>query len=206
MKFLTPLFILSALVSCGPAPEIEKRAPLFSTEEKLVVLSEKADKEVIISKYKNSIKLRCNFIIDDKADASVSLDNSFFFSINLAAEEKPINLSVSKNGQKFTVGFRVKQFDILPENPIIHPDGSIELMKQTPMVELLVRGREVKGKNDKKYDRSVFINEKQPVILIDLFPKKYPHIVKCALETVIPEEYADQYVITPPVVETPVVE
>jgi hypothetical protein len=83
-------------------------------------------------------------------------------------------------------------------NPIKYPNGDIEIMKDTPMVELLVRGREVKGSLDKKYDRSVYLNEKQPVIITNLFPEKYPHIVKCQLITVIPENYKDQYLITSP--------
>ncbi len=198
MKLITSFVVLSALVSCAPAPEIKKRDPLFTTEEKIVVLSEKADKEILSAKYNNSIKLRCDFILDNNSDANITLNQAFFFEVNLAAGEHPKNLTVFKNGHNFTVGFRVKQFDILPENTINYANGVTEVMKDTPLVELLVRGREVNGKFDKKYDRSVYLNEKQPVILTDLFPEKYPHILKCQLITVVPDNYKDQYLIISP--------
>ena len=203
MKLITSLVVLSALVSCAPAPEIKKRSPLFTTEEKLVVLSDKADKEIMSAKYNNSINLRCDFIIDNKPDANITLNSAFYFSVNLAAGEHPINLTVFKNGHNFTVGFRVKQFDILPENKITYANGVTEILKDTPLVELLVRGREVKGNFDKKYDRSVYVNEKQPVIITDLFPEKYPHILKCQLETVISENYKEQNEIILPTKEDP---
>ena len=53
-----------------------------------------------------------------------------------------------KRFRNFTVGFRVKMFDILPENQIKYPNGDTEIMRDTPLVELLVRGREVKGERE----------------------------------------------------------
>lgn len=202
MKLFISIAVLTGLVSCAPAPEIKKRAPLFKTEERLVVLSEKADKEVIISKYKNSINLRCDFMIDNQEDANITNLSGSGFTVNLANSEAPTNLVFKmNNGQVFTVGMQVKTFDILPEMIIPHVSGSVYQMKQTPFVELIIRGRDVHGKKDKRYEKSMLAYENIPVAITDLFPKKYPHFMKCELQTVIAKAFEDQYVIILPTKE-----
>lgn len=199
MKSYLSLAVLSALISCAPAPEIKKRAPLFTSTEKLVVLSEKADKEVITSKYNDSIKLRCDFMIDNKADTNVTFLTGTGFTVNLALGEAPTNLVFKMlNGQVFTAGVQVKKFDILPEVSLPHASGDLYLMKQTPVVELVIRGRDVHGRKDKRYQKTVVAYENLSVSLTDLFPKEYPHYMKCEVQTVIPKSYSDQYQIFPP--------
>jgi hypothetical protein len=202
MKFLLPVLFITLLTSCGPAAKIKKRAPLFSKEEKLVVLSEKADKEVIISKYKNKINLRCDFMIDNNPKTNVTYLSGAGFTVNLAMSEAPTNLVFKMlNGQVFTAGVRVKKFDILPELILPHESGTTYVMKQTPVVELVIRGRDVHGKKDKRYEKTIVAHENLAVTLTDLFPKKYPHFLKCELQTIIPEGYKDQYQIIPPTKE-----
>ncbi len=207
MKTPLSFVLLTILASCGPAPEIKKRAPLFTTEEKLVVLSEKADKEVIISKYKNTIKLKCDFMIDNKADTNVTNLTGAGFTVNLAASEAPTNLVFKMlNGQVFTAGVQVKKFDILPEKVLLHEAGSTYIMKQTPVVELVIRGRDVHGKKDKRYQAKRIAYENIAVTITDLFPKNYPHFLKCEVQTVVPEGYQDQYQVIPPMKEAAPVE
>lgn len=200
MKILLSALII-AVAGCGRAPEIKKRKPLFTTTENQVRISEKADLEIIRLKYKNKINLRCDFFIDNRANFDLTTATSFAgFTANIAAGESPLNLiSTMANGQKFTTGVRVKQFDIFPEITFTDENGVLHQMKDSPMVELIIRGRDVLGNRDQRFERTVYLNEKNSVIITDLYPKKYPHILKCKLETTAAEGYEADYKETQPV-------
>lgn len=64
MKTLISFAVLSALVSCGPAPELKRRAFLTSSPEKLadgrLNLDNKTRDEVLVIKYENKVMLNCD--------------------------------------------------------------------------------------------------------------------------------------------------
>jgi hypothetical protein len=192
MKTIFTVLILSAVASCGPAQQIKHRAPLFENKDKLVVVSDKADKDIIAEKYHHEIDLNCSFIIDNRADTNITGFTPAGFTKNLARGEVPTHLLFTmNNGQKFTAGVRVKKFDILPEVKLNLPDGSVRVLRATPVVELIVRGRDILRKKDKRYERSMTLYENSSVVFTDLFPKKYPHLFKCELQTKPDERYKD---------------
>lgn len=205
MKTYLPFLVFAAVVACAPAPEIKHRAPLFKKSENLVVLSEKADQDLITTKFKKSIKLKCDFFIDNRPDFDLSTARLFSgFTVNLATGEVPANLlSTMANGQMFTTGVRVKSLDIVPELSYKDEKDVLHVMKNTPLVELIIRGRDVRGNSDKRYETHRLLGEQRPIIVTDLYPSKYPHILKCELQTTIAKDFESDYTEIAPVVEEP---
>lgn len=189
------IFSLIALVfvlSCGRAPEIKRRQPLFTSTDNLVVLSDKANREVLLTKYQNKISLICNFRIDNRPGYDISSFNFSGFTVNLAAGEGPMDLGAKMdNGQSFTVAMRVTEFDILPEVKIPGYE-----MKNSPVVKLLIRGREIHGSRVENVEREIILYERVGVEMKDLFPGSYPQDLICKLHTEPKEEYRDEWVKT----------
>lgn len=191
MKRMLGLLLISTVVSCGRAPEIKKREPLFSSWENQVVLSQKADPEVVIWKYKNSIVLKCDFLLDGYISS---------FSSNLAAGEGPRALSLrANNGKNYRLEMRVQEFDIVPE-ALVESEGKTYQMKQTPVVKLVIRGMEVDGDKEKRSEKELVLNERLRYHVTDLFSRKED--VMCTLHTDINPDYADDWVDVTPKPET----
>lgn len=193
---IASLALLIAVIGCGRAPEIKTRAPLFTSTDKLVV-SEKADKDLIRTKFQNAINLKCSFFVSNWSGFNTNLldpTKMAGFSVNVARGETADNFFVEHPVKhKFTTGIRVRKLDILPEATVPGANGITHRMKDTPEVELVIRGRDVLGNRDNRYEKIVTVKEKSPVIIQDLYPKKYPHILRCELVTSIAEEYEGDY-------------
>ncbi|MES2527790.1 MAG: hypothetical protein V4598_11920 [Bdellovibrionota bacterium] len=112
MKAILSLAVLSALVSCGPAPKLERRPEGLMTREKLVDGKTNLDtvsvSEVFRIKYENTVTLKCT--LDVKAGNSIITD---FREENLVGSNfkiSPINLKA--DGHTVEVKIRPKTLGV----------------------------------------------------------------------------------------------
>lgn len=199
MKTLISFVVLSALMSCGPAPELKRRT-FFTTTDKATdgsALGTKTDEEIIKIKYNESVPLRCEIKIMDGSNLDLTKFNGGVTTLNAAKKElqwEPLKFKL--NGDRdisITIMIDSLVIDRAVKTPVV--DGTVYEMSYSPSALITVKMTEsVNGKivGLETVQKQVIEQVSEEVKGFDLGTAVSQEF-RCSLATTINERYSKQW-------------
>ncbi len=139
MKVFISILVLSALMSCGPAPKLELRPLTATHSDKLldgrINLDAKSVSDVLMIKYDNKVFLKCtlNVKVEDEIKEQV-------LSVNLVENPNCAKtMSSSVNGHKIDAEIQASNFTVYGKINHTDPMGTNYFMRHSPVADITVK-------------------------------------------------------------------
>lgn len=199
MKALISFAVLSALMSCGPAPEL-KRLTLQTTTDKSIeaaALTGKTDEEIIKMKYAGSVPLNCEFKIME--GSNVDLDKIVGWKQTLEASTRetqyePIVFKLNGD-RKISIQVLIESFQI--DRPVKTEiiEGNLYEMSFSPSAMITVKLTESANgsvKSVKTIQKKIIEQVSERIEGFVLSPDISEEL-RCSLTPTIKEPYSKQW-------------
>lgn len=204
MKALISVAVLSALMSCGPAPELKRRAFQTSTDKSTdaFALTGRTDENIIQMKYNDKIDLKCDFKIMEGSNVDLAKFKGWESSFNAITKESQFAPFVFTFSGDRTISASIKIDSFIIDHAVktIEVDGTVYEMSYSPTAEISVTIVEkattgvVSEKTFKQKIRENVFEKIEGVVLSN----DLSHDLRCSVSTSIHERYSKQWKLKGP--------
>lgn len=199
MKALISFAVLSALVSCGPAPELKRRAFLTTTDKQTDAnaLTGKTDQDIIKMKYNGDVPLKCEFKIFEGSNVDLEKLVPWKKTLNAATKDidwYPYEKELSGD-RKISLTIMIDSIVIDRAVKTTEIDGKVYEMSFSPSVVISVKMKETVNGEVKRLQtiEKKFTEQVSEEIKGFDFGNDVSQELRCTLATTINAPYVKQW-------------
>lgn len=199
MKALISVAVFSALMSCGPAPELKRRAFLPSTDKSTdaFALTGRTDENIIQMKYNDKIDLKCDFKIMEGSNVDLAKFKGWESSFNAIIKEsqfEPFVFTFSGD-RTISASIKINGFAIDHAVKTIEVDGNLYEMSYSPTADIsvtIIEKATTGVLSEKTFTQKIRENVSEKIEGVTL-SNDISHDLRCSVKTSIHEHYSKQW-------------